>query len=281
MTQAQRAGQCYVNNRWLGGMLTNWKTVKKSIDRFKNFLEIQADPEKSAELSKKELARIHRACEKYEKSLAGMRTMTKLPDALFVIDVSKEAIAVSEAKRLSIPVIAIVDSNCNPDPIDFIIPGNDDAIRSVELYCAAVADACIEGAAIHQERILSQPKAAADEARPAGPSTGRRVVEIKQPPRRSRGDGSGGSGRTRSSGGWVDKKKPRDAAEKPAEATPVVAAKAPAAAVEAPAAAVEAPAAAVKAPAAAVEAPAAAPEKLAEPTPAAAETPPEGEGDKS
>jgi small subunit ribosomal protein S2 len=260
MTQAQRARQCYVNNRWLGGMLTNWKTVKKSIDRYKNFLEIQADPEKSIELSKKELARVSRACDKYEKSLAGMRAMSKLPDAIFVIDVSKEAIAVSEARRLSIPVIAIVDSNCNPDGVDFVVPGNDDAIRSVELYCGAVADACIDGAAIHQERLRSQPKPTQQEARASGPSTGRRVVEIKQQPRRGRGEGSG---RTRSSGGWSDKNKPEEAAEKPAAAA---AEKPAAAAAETPAAAaVETP------PAAAVETP-------AEP---AVETPSEGEGEKS
>ncbi|MBW2274636.1 MAG: 30S ribosomal protein S2 [Deltaproteobacteria bacterium] len=283
MTQAQRAGQFYVNNRWLGGMLTNWKTVKKSIDRFKSFLEIQADPEKEAELSKKEMARVNRACDKYAKSLDGMKTMSKLPDALFVIDVAKEAIAVSEANRLSIPVIAIVDSNCNPDGIDFVVPGNDDAIRSVELYCAAVADACIDGEAIHQERLKSQPKPTQEDARPSGPSTGRRVVEIKQPPRRSRGGGGEGSGRTRSSGGWSDKKKPGEGADKPAEAGAAAPEKPAAAAAKKPA---EAPKAVAEKPAepsaaepsaaepSAAEAPATAPPAAEAP---AAETPSEDE----
>jgi small subunit ribosomal protein S2 len=206
MAAAQRSRQSYVNNRWLGGMLTNWKTVKKSIDRYKSLLEIQGDEEKQAALSKKELARANRACDKYAKSLDGMRGMSRLPQAVFIIDVGKESIAVSEARRLGIPVIAVVDSNCNPDGIDYPIPGNDDAIRSVELYCSAVADAIVEGTAAHQEKLRSQPKPS-DESRPAGPSTGRRVVEIKQAPRRGRGGAAegGGSGRTRSSGGWTER----------------------------------------------------------------------------
>ncbi|MBW2229705.1 MAG: 30S ribosomal protein S2 [Deltaproteobacteria bacterium] len=199
MSEAERAGQYYVNNRWLGGMLTNWKTVKKSIETYKNLLEIEADEEKRAAHSKKELARVHRLVEKYRKSLEGIKDMSRLPDAMFVIDVGKEAIAVSEARRLGIPIIAVVDSNCNPLDIDFVVPGNDDAIRSIELYCRCVADACIEGAAQHQAKLIQQKK---DEpSAEAKPSTGRRVVEIKQPPRRGRG----GSGRTHSSGGWSDK----------------------------------------------------------------------------
>jgi|GEM_PF-35559 len=232
MAAARRSRQSYVNNRWLGGMLTNWKTVKKSIDRYKNLLEIQADEEKRAALSKKELARANRACEKYAKSLEGMKNMSRLPQAVFIIDVGKEAIAVSEAKRLGIPVVAVVDSNCNPEGIDYLIPGNDDAIRSVELYCNAVADAVSQGTAAHQEKLRSQPKPS-EESRPSGPSTGRRVVEIKQPPRRGRGGAGGeggGSGRTRSSGGWTergDKKpestepaKPEAKSEAKAEAKP-------------------------------------------------------------
>ena len=103
-----------MNNRWLGGMLTNFKTVKKSIERFKELLEILADEEKLAELSKKELARLNRHVEKYRKSLDGIKEMTKLPDAIFVVDVNREPIAVSEAQRLGIPIVAVVDSNCNP-----------------------------------------------------------------------------------------------------------------------------------------------------------------------
>ena len=212
---AVRAKQPFVNSRWLGGMMTNWKTVKKSIDQYKSMLEIQADEEKSAALSKKELARMSRACDKYAKSLAGMKEMGKLPGAIFVVDVGKESIAVSEARRLGISVIGVVDSNCSPKGIDYPIPGNDDAIRSVELYCNAFADACLEGAAKRQETLKAQPQKDQDEAPVA--ASGRRVVEIKQAPRRGRGGKEeGGSGRTRSSGGWTDRKDAAKAEDAPA-----------------------------------------------------------------
>ncbi len=217
--EAKRSRQFYVNNRWLGGMLTNWKTVRKSIDRYKAGLDILGDQEKMDGLSKKELARVSRQSEKYEKSLAGIREMTKLPDAIFIIDVSKEEIAVSEGKRLGIPIIAVVDSNCSPRGVDFVVPGNDDAIRSLDLYCKLVAQACLEGDAEHQKNLLTEKDAApaqsADAA--AAPATGRRVVEIKQPPRRGRGQAGG---RTHSSGGWAEREgqPPADAAPAPAAA---------------------------------------------------------------
>jgi small subunit ribosomal protein S2 len=202
--EARRSGQYYVNSRWLGGMLTNWKTVRKSIDRYKHMLELRDDEEKREMLSKKELARVHRLCDKYTKSLAGIVDMTKLPDAIFVIDVSKEQIAVSEGRRLAIPILAIVDSNCDPEGIDFVVPGNDDAIRSLDLYCKLVAAACIEGDQEHQKNLLTEKEAAPAEspAAAAGPASGRRVVEIKQPPRRGRGQGGG---RTHTSGGWSER----------------------------------------------------------------------------
>ena len=218
MMSAVRAKQPYVNSRWLGGMLTNWKTVKKSLDQYKSMLEILGDEEKKEAHSKKELARINRAVEKYAKSLAGLKEMNRLPQAVFVIDIGKEGIAVSEARRLGIPVIAIVDSNCNPIGIDYPVPGNDDAIRSVELYCNAVADACLEGSHQHAEKLASQPKTERQE-KAAISGTGRRVVEIKQAPRRARGGAEGGaSGRTKSAGGWEDQKKKgaKDEAAKPA-----------------------------------------------------------------
>jgi small subunit ribosomal protein S2 len=187
--EAERAAQFYVNNRWLGGMLTNFKTVKKSIERFKNLLEIVGDEAKVAEYPKKELARIHRLIEKYKKSLEGIKEMGRLPDAVFVIDVAKEEIAVTEARRLGIPIVAVVDSNCSPEGIDFVVPGNDDAIRAIQLYCARVADACLEGAALNEERIRAEV-AEAEHARASTDSTarpgGRVVVEITQPPRRGR-----------------------------------------------------------------------------------------------
>jgi small subunit ribosomal protein S2 len=213
--EAERAGQYYVNNRWLGGMLTNWKTVKKSIDTYKSLLEILGDEEKRAAHSKKELARITRLVEKYQKSLEGMKEMHRIPDLLFVIDVGREDIAISEARRLGIPILAVVDSNCNPNGIDFVVPGNDDATRAIELYCKCVADACIEGAAAHQDQLVAQ-KGQEPSAEQPKPSTGRRVVEIKQPPRRGRG----GSGRTHSSGGWAEKREGEakgEAAPAPAE----------------------------------------------------------------
>ncbi len=190
--EAERAGQFYVNNRWLGGMLTNFKTVKKSIERFKELLVLVADEEKVGELSKKDRARVGRWIEKYRKSLEGIKELTRLPEVVFVIDVRREAIAVAEAKRLGIPIVAVVDSNCDPFDISHVIPGNDDSIRAIQLYCSRLADACIEGAAQYNERVQSEVSDAAKGSAPAvdvpqRPSTGRVVVEIKHPPRRGRG----------------------------------------------------------------------------------------------
>jgi small subunit ribosomal protein S2 len=195
--EARRCGQFYVSNRWLGGMLTNFKTVKRSIDRYKTLLEMLGDPEKVAEHSKKELASASRQCEKYRKSLEGIREMSRLPDAMFVIDVNKEHIAVSECQRLGIPIVAVVDSNCNPEGIEFVVPGNDDAIRAIQLYCRLVADACVEGAALFEERVTSEAQAEPSAAE-EGPA--RRVVEIAPQPRGRRGIGG-----THSAGGWRER----------------------------------------------------------------------------
>ncbi|MEE3330304.1 MAG: 30S ribosomal protein S2 [Myxococcota bacterium] len=231
MTAANESKQYYVNNRWLGGMLTNWKTVKKSIDRYKQIIEITADEERSAELSKKELARLNRLKAKYDKSLAGIKDMSRLPDVMFVVDVGIETIAVSEAKRLGIPIIGIVDSNNDPGDIDFVVPGNDDAIRAIDFYCGHIAAAAIEGDAVHQERLVAEaPKEASRE----GVAGGRRVVEIKQQPRRARSTQSerGTSGRTASAGGREETESVKS------EAAPAAATEEPAApaATEAPAA---------------------------------------------
>jgi len=197
--EALRAGQFFANNRWLGGMLTNFRTVKKSIERFKDGIELLADEERISELSKKDRSRISRQVGKYRKSLDGIKEMTKLPDALFVIDVGKERIAVTEARRLGIPIVAIVDTNCSPEGIDYVVPGNDDAIRAVQLYCSLVAEACVEGQVLFNERVQSQEQPATEAAgQPAGPTTGRVVVEINQPPRR------GARGGARSAGGRRD-----------------------------------------------------------------------------
>lgn len=142
--QALRAGMPYVDHRWLGGMLTNWKTLRQSINRLKE-LEKQAEDGTFAKLTKREALERTRDMEKLERSLGGIKDMGGLPDAIFVVDVDHEAIAIKEAKNLGIPVIGIVDTNSNPDNVDYVIPANDDAIRAVTLYVTAVADAVIAG----------------------------------------------------------------------------------------------------------------------------------------
>jgi small subunit ribosomal protein S2 len=151
--EAERAGMYYVNNRWLGGTLTNFKTVKGSIEKLKKFREILNDEKMSSQYPKKELSLMARELAKLEKTLGGIQNMTKTPGAVFVIDVKREHIAVEEARRLGIPVVAIVDTNCDPDQVDYVIPGNDDAIRAVRLVTAKVADACLEGGKSHQESL--------------------------------------------------------------------------------------------------------------------------------
>ena len=142
--QAERAGMPYVNHRWLGGMLTNYKTIRGSIKRLKE-LETQEQDGTFNRLTKKEALMLTRAKEKLERSIGGIKDMGGLPDALFVIDVDQERIAVTEANNLKIPVFGIVDSNSSPDGVDFVIPGNDDAIRAIQLFTTAIADACLEG----------------------------------------------------------------------------------------------------------------------------------------
>jgi len=141
---AQKSDQFYVNKRWLGGMLTNWKTVRQSIKRLKD-LEQQAQDGTFEKLTKKEALMRKREMNKLEISLGGIKNMGGLPDMLFVVDADHEHIAITEANSLGIPVVSIVDTNSNPDGVDFVIPGNDDAIRAVQLYLNAAADAVIEG----------------------------------------------------------------------------------------------------------------------------------------
>tara|TARA_R110000765_G_scaffold285546_1_gene382263 strand:+ start:122390 stop:123112 length:723 start_codon:yes stop_codon:yes gene_type:complete len=142
--EASRAGQPYVDHRWLGGMLTNYKTIRQSIKRLRD-LEIQAQDGTFTKLTKKEALMRTRDLEKLDRGLGGIKDMGGLPDALFVIDVEHERIAITEANKLGIPVIGIVDTNSSPDGIDYVIPGNDDAIRAIKLYAAAVADAVLRG----------------------------------------------------------------------------------------------------------------------------------------
>ncbi len=142
--EAARAGAYYVNARWLGGMLTNFKTIRRRIDRLAQLRKMEEDGTFDL-LPKKEVSKLNLEIEKLEKFLGGIKDMKKLPSALFIVDPRKEKIAVAEAKKLGIPIVAIVDTNCDPDEIDYVIPGNDDAIRAVKLLCATMADALIEG----------------------------------------------------------------------------------------------------------------------------------------
>jgi small subunit ribosomal protein S2 len=149
---ALKCDQYYVNKRWLGGMLTNWKTVRQSIKRLKD-LEQQSQDGTFEKLTKKEVLMLTREMEKLESSLGGIKDMGGLPDCLFVIDANHEHIAIAEARSLGIPVVSVVDTNTDPDGIDYIIPGNDDAIRAVQLYLNAAADAILEGREQNLEAI--------------------------------------------------------------------------------------------------------------------------------
>ncbi|MFC4723706.1 30S ribosomal protein S2 [Glycocaulis abyssi] len=142
---AQRCAQYYMNHRWLGGTLTNWRTISISIARLRELEGILDQDGGPQGLTKKEILMLTREREKLERSLGGIKEMGGTPDLIFVIDTNKEAIAIQEARRLNIPVVAVVDTNCDPDPIDFPIPGNDDAARAIALYCDLVADAVLDG----------------------------------------------------------------------------------------------------------------------------------------
>jgi len=158
--EAIRCSMPYVNERWLGGMLTNYKTIRSSITRLENLLRQKEDGTFS-KLTKKEGLKIQRDIDRLQKSIGGVTEMGGLPDALFIIDVKREAIAVSEASKMGIPIIGIVDSNSNPEGIDYVIPGNDDSIRSIALFTEAVADACLKGSeaatGLKQEEPQSGP----------------------------------------------------------------------------------------------------------------------------
>ena len=139
---AQRCGQYYINHRWLGGTLTNWKTVNQSIKRLRDMEEILQNPEG---MTKKEILDLQRQHDRLELNLGGIREMGGVPDMIFIIDTNKEDIAIKEAKRLGVPVVAVLDSNSDPSEVDYPIPGNDDAIRSISLYCNLVADTVLQG----------------------------------------------------------------------------------------------------------------------------------------
>ena len=173
--QAERAGMPYVNHRWLGGMLTNYKTIRASIKRLRD-LEAQQSDGTFERLTKKEALMRTRDMEKLERSIGGIKDMGGLPDALFVVDVDHERIAISEANKLGIPVIGIVDTNSNPDGVDYIIPGNDDAIRAVKLYVTAVADAALQGRSEAGEAVVAKNEFVEEEAAPAVEATAAEAV---------------------------------------------------------------------------------------------------------
>jgi len=159
--EAERCGMFYVNARWLGGMLTNFNTIRKRIDRL-NQLDAMEQEGLFEVLPKKEVIKLRKEMEKLNKYLGGIRNMKRLPGALFVVDPRKERIAILEARRLGIPVVAIVDTNCDPDEVDYVIPGNDDAIRAVKLIAAKIADAVIEGR--QGEQFVASGTESAEEA---------------------------------------------------------------------------------------------------------------------
>jgi small subunit ribosomal protein S2 len=147
--EAQRCGMFYVNERWLGGLLTNFATIQRSLGRLRDIEAMSADGRYDT-LSKKEIARAEKERRKLQKNLEGIRGMSRLPDAVFVVDTKKEKIAVDEARKLKIPVIGIVDTNCDPDEVDYVIPGNDDALRAIRLFTSRIADAVVAGRGLRE-----------------------------------------------------------------------------------------------------------------------------------
>ena len=166
--EAQRVGAHFVNARWLGGMLTNFKTIRKRIDRLSQLRKMEEDGTFEL-LPKKEVIKLKLQIERLEKFLGGIKDMKKLPSALFIVDPKKEKIAVAEAKKLGVPIVAIVDTNCDPDEVDYVIPGNDDAIRAVKLIAGAMADAIIEGR--QGEQTVSEEKETAAPTEEKAPET--------------------------------------------------------------------------------------------------------------
>ena len=175
--EAARCKQFYVSHRWLGGTLTNFVTIRASVERLKSIEKKMAD--EATVLTKRELLRLERDRSTMTRNLGGIRDMERLPDALFVVDPKKEYIAVAEANKLGIPVIAIVDTNCDPELIDYIIPGNDDAIRTIRLFAAKIADAYEEGAGVvRQEEMIADSEATTGEAPAAGEVAAEPMSEV-------------------------------------------------------------------------------------------------------
>jgi small subunit ribosomal protein S2 len=171
--EAQRSNMFYVNQRWLGGLLTNFTTIQRSLARLRDLEAMETDGRYET-LSKKEIAQLEKEKRKLQKNLEGIRNMSRLPDALFVVDTRKEKIAVDEARKLKIPVIGVVDTNCDPDEVDFVIPGNDDALRAIRLFASRIADAIIAG------RGIRESAQAEDTAEAEGDERNRRARPARQ-----------------------------------------------------------------------------------------------------
>jgi small subunit ribosomal protein S2 len=179
--EAQRCGMYFINQRWLGGLLTNFATIQRSLGRLRD-IEAMATDGRYDTLSKKEIARNEKEKRKLLKNLEGIRNMSRLPDAVFIVDTRKEKIAVDEARKLKIPVIGIVDTNCDPDEVDFVIPGNDDALRAIRLFASRIADAVVSGRAMRESRQAEEAAAQAEEA--AAADAAARLTRSVRPQRR-------------------------------------------------------------------------------------------------
>jgi small subunit ribosomal protein S2 len=177
--EARRCGMFYVNERWLGGLLTNFATIQRSLGRLRE-IETMATDGRYETLSKKEIARAEKERRKLQKNLGGIRGMGKLPDAVFVVDTRKEKIAVDEARKLKIPVLGIVDTNCDPDEIDFVIPGNDDALRAIRLFVSKIADAAIAGRDMKQSIDAEAAREAAEDAAAEDPRRARPIRRSRE-----------------------------------------------------------------------------------------------------
>ena len=179
--EAERCGQYHVNQRWLGGLLTNFQTVQKSIKRLKDLEAMQTDG-RYEKLTKKERIKLDREREGLNKNLSGIKSMNRLPDIVFIIDVRKEEIAVAEANRLGIPIVAVVDTNCSPEGIDYVIPGNDDALRAVRLFASRIADSILEGQQIATEGgVVAQSEEESAGAEPVPATSAEPAPAVAQP----------------------------------------------------------------------------------------------------
>ena len=180
--EAERCGMFYVDYRWLGGMLTNFQTIRKSVDHLNTLNTIVEGGEEATDVPKKELLKMKKEKEKIFKKLGGIKNMNSLPGAVFIVDSRKEKIVVAETKKLGIPSIGLIDTNCDPDDVDYVIPGNDDAIRAIRLFASKIADACIEGKKRKEEKLQQKtdgvpPESFAEENKPSGEKLTPSMVE--------------------------------------------------------------------------------------------------------